>query len=59
MLSINSSSIEYQRQINSLRSNNLNQQKKANKQILIFASIAVLFFISSFVLNHFELINLS
>ena len=55
----NESSLEYLRQIEVIKYNNLQGQKKANKHVLIFAGTMFVFIASCFVLHFFNIIHLS
>ena len=58
-MTINESSKEYYRQIDLIRSNNLQAQKNANKQILIFAGTMFTIISTMLILSYFNLIHLS
>ena len=55
----NESYLEYLRQIEVIKYNNLQSQKKANKQILIFAGTMFLFIGTCFLLHFLNVIHLS
>ena len=58
-MTINQTSLEYHRQLEQIRANNLQGQKNANKAILIFAGTMLLFITTCFILNYFNIIHLS
>ena len=58
-MTINQTSLEYHRQINQIRANNLQAQRNANKAILIFAGIMLTFITTMLLLSYFNLIHLS
>jgi hypothetical protein len=58
-MTMNESYSEYLRQIETIRKNNLQSQKNANKHSLFAAAIAVTFVASMLILNYFNIIHLS
>jgi len=58
-MTINQTSLEYHRQINQIRANNLQAQRNANKAILIFAGTMFTIISTMLILSYFNLIHLS
>ena len=58
-MTINQTSLEYHRQLEQIRANNLQAQRNANKAILIFAGIMLTFITTMLLLSYFNLIHLS
>ena len=58
-MTINQTSLEYHRQIESIRHNNMAEQNKTNKLVLIAATVLLTFVGTMLLLNHLNVLNLS